>query len=696
VTAPDRPSEPAGPRPRRHRQPWLHDLVTAVRAPALALSGTDGQVTGDDATGVYVGDRRALSRLVVTLDGRAPVPLRGQATAAAAARFVGVARHLGNPGPDPTVLVERDRVVSPTGMRETVTVVSRARAPVSTLLAIELGSDFADIGEVKGGGHAAALPADQNGATVRWRAADGSTVVATLDPAPAAVPAAGRPEWTVVLARGQRWAVTVEVGVAAGATPPVTAPATRAVWTAPRVAAGDHRLAALVTRGIADLDGLLAADPAEPADHYLTAGAPWYLTLFGRDSLWAARMALPLSVELAAGTLRTLARRQGRRVDPDSGEEPGKILHEVRPGRGGPAGTGVYYGTVDATPLWISLLRDAWRWGLPAAEVAPLLPALEAALGWLREAALDGAGFVRYADASGRGLANQGWKDSADAIQFADGTLAAPPIALCEVQAYAYAAACHGADLLDAFGRPGADKWRAWAEELRGRFRDRFWVADPAGRYPAIALDGAGRPVDSVTSNMGHLLGSGLLDDAETAAVVSRLAAPDMDCGFGLRTMSARAAGFNPLSYHGGSVWAHDTAITVRGLAAAGTDPARDAAASLVRGLLAAAAAFDFRLPELHGGERAGTGRLPLAYPAACRPQAWSAATAVELLSAVLGLQPDVPAGRLRLRPLVPSPVGELTVRGLRVAGSALDLRLSAAGEVTVLAAPVGMELDLP
>jgi len=691
------------PAPVRGNQPYLHELVTVVAAPALALSGPDGQLTGAGATGVYLGDRRVLSRLVVTVDGREPVSVRGQPTGTADARFVGVARHLGDPGPDPTVVVERDRTAMPTGLRETVRLVSRARGPVSCTVAVELAADLAGIGEVKAGLATAApgpAPDGSTAGTVRWADGGGGVQVA-LSPAPDCLDqgAGGQPpviraDWAVTLPARGSWSATLEVSADGGADGAgVAAPPTRPLWRAPAVTAGDHRLPALVERGVADLAGLLASDPADRGDHFLTAGAPWYLTLFGRDSIWSARMALPLGTELAAGTLRTLARRQGTGTDAVTAEEPGKILHEVRGGRGGPVGTGRYYGTVDATPLWISLLHDAWRWGLPEAEVSALLPSLEAALGWLRDQAA--GGFLRYADRTGRGLANQGWKDSHDSVQFADGTLAEPPIALCEVQGYAYAAALAGADLLEATGRPGAAGWRDWAAALRDRFRDRFWVDDPHGRYPAIALDGTGRPVDTVTSNIGHLLGCGLLDAEETDRVVRRLAAPDMDCGFGLRTMSSRSAGFNPLSYHGGSVWAHDTAIALRGLAAVGTDPARQAAAGLVRGLLAAGAAFDFRLPELHGGESAGAGRLPLAYPAACRPQAWSAASALVVLAAVLGLAPDVPAGRVVLRPLRPSPVGELTVRGLRVAGQPLDLRLTEAGEIEVLAAPAGLALDV-
>jgi glycogen debranching enzyme len=593
------------------------------------------------------------------------------------------------------VFVERARTISPRGLRETIRLVSRAREPLTCTVNLELDADLADIAEVKSGRPTATPPCrpDLDGAgTVRWPVTDGIAVIATLSSEPhetrAAAPSRVLAAWDVALPARGRWEATVEVTGTAPGGPAAAAPPTRELWRTPAVSADDYRLPALVERSVADLAGLLAVDPVATDDHYLTAGAPWYLTLFGRDSL-KARMALPLGTDLAAGTLRTLARRQGTRSDPSTEEEPGKILHEVRIG---PAGPERYYGTVDATPLWISLLHDAWRWGLADADVAELLPNLEAALGWLREAT--GDGFVRYVDNAGV-LSNQGWKDSFDSIQFSDGRLAEPPIALCEVQAYAFAAAIEGAALLDAFGRPGGDSWRQWAAGLRDRFRSAFWVENRLGRYPAIALDGDGRPVDSVTSNIGHLLGTGFLDEAETAAVIRRLAAPDMDSGFGLRTMSSRSAGFNPLSYHGGSVWSHDTAIALRGLAAVGTGDAAPLAASLVRGLLAAAPAFDFRLPELYGGESAGGGRRPLAYPAACRPLAWSAAAALVVLTATLGLTPDLPAGRLTLRPMRPSPVGGLTVRGLRLAGRPLDVRLSAAGDAEILAAAPDLILDL-
>ena len=226
--------------------------------------------------------------------------------------------------------------------------------------------------------------------------------------------------------------------------------------------ADDRRLTRLLDRSLDDLRGLRLAEAAAPHDVFLGAGVPWFLTLFGRDSLWAARMMLPLGTDLAASTLRVLARRQGTRIDPNSGEAPGKIMHELRRDEFAVPGNGLhlpaaYYGTVDATMLWVNLLHDAWRWGLADNEVADLLPHLEAALGWLADHAdSDGDGFVEYIDTSGRGLSNQGWKDSGDSVRFRDGTLADAPIALAEVQGYAYQAATNGAALLDAFGRPGA------------------------------------------------------------------------------------------------------------------------------------------------------------------------------------------------------------------------------------------------
>ena len=670
-------------------QPYLHDLVSCVRAPVLALSGADGQMRDGGVHGLFRDDVRGLSRLVVRFDGAEPVPLRGQSVGADQGRFLAVVRGAGDPIPDPTLLVERHRRVTDDGMTETLRLVSSASAAVEVDLVVEAGCDLAPIDAVKSGRVGSALAATAGGEGLRWAAPTGRAAV-SAEPPPTEVDADAEVlRWALRL--GPR--ATLDVVLHVTVDTPRGAAAFRSVpaapWNRPELSSADRRLTRLVEQGLDDLEGLLLADGDDP---FVAAGSPWFLTLFGRDALWTARMLLPLGTDLALGTLRTLARHQGRAVEAETEEAPGKILHEMRRE---PIDLGLlqlpplYYGTVDATPLWVSLLAEAWRWGADTEAVARLLPAAESALAWLDEHAdPDGDGFIEYIDHSGHGLGNQGWKDSDDSVQWSDGRLAEAPIALCEVQAYAYAAALDGAELLEAFGRPGADRWREYASTLRERFRASFWVEDERGPYPAIALDRDKRRVDSVASNMGHLLGTGLLDPEESLAVARRLGAPDMDSGFGLRTLSAQSPRFGPLSYHGGTVWPHDTVIALAGLA---RDGHHEVAASLVAGLLDAAPAFDYRLPELFAGEQAHGGRLPVPYPAACRPQAWAAASGVALLSALLGLRPHAPRGELHLAPLQAPGLGRLEVRGLRLGERALSVRVGEDGTPAVLEGPPGL-----
>ena len=303
------------------------------------------------------------------------------------------------------------------------------------------------------------------------------------------------------------------------------------------------------SQSLEDLAGLLLRDGD---DRFLAAGSPWFLTLFGRDSLWAARLLLPFDTGLALSTLRVLARRQGRADDPATEEQPGKILHEVRPGLldlGAQVLPPLYYGSVDATPLFVCTLADAHEWGGAADQVRALLPAARACLEWLLAQSEDD-GWLRYVDHTGTGLSNQGWKDSSDSIPFADGRLADPPIALCEVQAYAHEAAVRGSALLAAYGEAPVPGLLDWAERLRERFAAEFWVDTPDGGHAAIALDREGRPADALTSNIGHLLGTGVLGSVATARVAELLADPRLDSGFGLRTLAADSPRFSRLGYH--------------------------------------------------------------------------------------------------------------------------------------------------
>jgi glycogen debranching enzyme len=257
------------------------------------------------------------------------------------------------------------------------------------------------------------------------------------------------------------------------------------------------------------------------------------------------------------------------------------------------------------------------------------------------------SGFVSYIDESGQGLSNQGWKDSWDAVQFRDGRRARAPIALCEVQGYAYEAATGGAELLDAFGLEGADRWREFGAAMQERFRSRFWVEDAVGPYPAMAIQSDGTAVDSLSSNIGHLLATGILDAEEADLVARRLGEPDLNCGFGLRTLAASSVGFNPVSYHCGSVWPHDTAIAITGLARDPRTAAQSAATSLIDGLLSAAETFEYRLPELYAGYARAEVVAPLAYPDACRPQAWAAAASIAVTAALIEMQSRNPGGAM-------------------------------------------------
>lgn len=684
------------------RQPWLHELSICVNGNVTALSAPSGQIGADGAQGVFVDDRRVVSVLEVRLGAEPAVPV-AHASAGARSDFFGSARHLGNPGADPTVEVLRHREVVTQGVREVVEVVSRADAPVETELVVRLGGDGLPIGTVKSGLVAgSSLPVRQEGSDLVW-ADDWHEVRAVFDPAPEALDTAGpdpvgAARFSLRVAPGGRESVTMLVTARRLQATSFDAGSGAALvdWSAVSVEGADPRLTQALDVGLDDLRHLLLTDPEQPTDVFTGAGTPWYLTLFGRDSLWAARMLLPFGTELAAGTLRALARRQGRVLDDSSAEAPGKIPHEQR--RAGYADPSqglalppVYYGTIDATPLWVALLHDAWRWGMPAAEVEALLPNLRAAVGWLTGyAAPDEDGLLKYIDRSGSGLANQGWKDSGDSMRWRDGRIADAPIALLEAQAYAVEAAECAATLYEALGEDGAPALREWAAAMRTRVRERFWVDGPDGRYLGMAVDAHGGTVDGVGSNMGHVLGTGTLDAQEAARVAATLTSPTMLGRYGVATLASDNGGYNPIGYHTGSIWTHDTAICALGLAREGHTAE---AARVGRSLLESAEAFDYRWPELYAGS--GVLDRPAPYPASCRPQAWSAASAAALISVALGFEPDAPAGRLTLRPARPAAYGPMTVRGLRFAGHTFGVEVGADGSATVLDAPAGIAIEV-
>ena len=687
--------------PAAHRQPWLHELCVCVDGNATALSAPSGAIEPGTAQGLYVDDVRALSGLRIEVSGEVPSSVSHGASGARA-EFFGSARNLGNPGPDPTVEVRRVRRLDGPTMVEVVAIASRADEPVVCEVRVGLAADGAPISDIKSGHLDREGAAPQVSADAVAFSLDRHTTTVAMSPAPrrvevgAAAPGdAATAVFELVVEPGDAVEVALTVGVCRTAASALDAdPGSDAVdWSQARVEAADPRLGPLFEAAVDDLRHLLLRDPQEPADVFAAAGTPWYLTLFGRDSLWAARMMLPFGTELAAGTLRALARRQGTQVDEARAEAPGKIPHELRrtsyvDPESGLALPPVYYGTVDATALWVTLLAEARQWGMPEDEVRTLLPNLRAAVDWLTGPGQpDADGFLKYLDATGSGLANQGWKDSVDSIRWRDGRVATAPIALVEAQAYAVEALTHAAHLLLALGESGADAADQAAAELRERVDKHFWVETDAGRHLAIALDGSGAAVDGLGSNMGHVLGTGTLTPVESALVAATVTGEEMLDPFGVRTLGAGNGGFNPIGYHTGSIWTHDTAITAWGLA---RDGHAEEAARVARSLLASAEAFDHRWPELYSG-RPMMGR-PAPYPASCRPQAWSAASIGVLVSVALGLRPDGDGG-LVVSPPYPAPFGALRVEGLRFGGRELAVEVDADGRASVEGLTGGFEV---
>ncbi|MEZ0240314.1 MAG: glycogen debranching N-terminal domain-containing protein [Chloroflexota bacterium] len=442
-----------------------------------------------------------------------------------------------------------------------------------------------------------------------------------------------------------------------------------------RISSDGEILDLAVRRGIADLR-LLQNDGPRPGEHYLAAGVPWFSTLFGRDSIITALEVLPFIPDVARDTLRVLADWQARGDDATRDMEPGKILHELRTGemaRTGELPHRPYYGSVDATPLWLILLDETHRWTGDLDLVRALWPNALAALEWIdRYGDRDGDGFVEYQRRAPNGLLNQGWKDSGDSIRHRDGSIAAGPIALVEIQGYVYDAKIRIARLARMLGDEKlADRLIAEAAALRLAFDAAFWMPDRG--YYAIALDGRKRQVGTIASNPGHCLWSGIVPAERVDAVVDRLLDPTLDCGWGIRTYAAGQPGYNPVGYHTGTVWPHDNAIIAAGMKRVGRHDAADRVASRI--FEAARESDDFRLPELFCGFDREVSDVPVPYPVACSPQAWAAGAPLSLLQTMLGMHADAAAGVLELdRPHLPAWLGKVTVHDLQVADRRVDL----------------------
>ncbi len=630
-----------------------------------------GDVDGTAAaSGFFASDTRFLSRSVLTLGGERPEPLSHAQTVPHSASFV-----LRNPlvcGLEPNELsVERGRFVGD-AMEERIAVENHGRRCVEVELALEIAADFADIFAVKeldptfGHPSTATLPAPRplewDGDLQLLRFSDvgypAGTIVHLSKPC---VPEQGRLCFPLRLEPGDRWELHVGVQPLLNGDLPLSrssferhfadertrADKSLASWRrlAPQLRSDWDDLARTYERSVADLGALRMHVDGFAAGELPAAGTPWFMTVFGRDTVITCLQTLMFGPGLGESALRVLAATQADVDDPERDAEPGKIIHEMRRGKAALAWTDRYYGTVDATPLFLVLLSELWRWTNDPTLAVELEENARRALAWIDGPGdPDGDGFVEYERRARRGIRNQSWKDSEISMAFRDGELAKAPIASTEVQGYVYDAKVRMAELARAvWGDPALGaRLEQEAADLKDRFNETFWVDDA---YYALGLDRDKRPIDAVGSNMGHLLWSGIVPPERTAAVADTLMGDCLWSGWGVRTLAAGERAYNPLVYHNGTVWPHDNSLIAWGLARAGRGQDVDL---ILRRMVEAATYFDYRLPEVFAGFPRARTHLPVAYPTASQPQAWAAGTPILLLQIVLGLEPDPAAGALR------------------------------------------------
>ncbi|MCX2749820.1 amylo-alpha-1,6-glucosidase [Arthrobacter sp. MI7-26] len=664
--------------------------ITLVEGSSFCISLPNGDIYPEHPHGLFFEDTRILSRWSLTINGQPLEPLAAETKEPYRALFAGrVPRSDGYA--DSPLIVERLREVG-AGIQEQITVRNYSLEPAECVVSLSVGSDFADLFEVK-----------EARIQRRWdetRRADGDSLTicgawqdvrkGMVVRAPGAEIGPESLTYRVSVGAHGHWSTVLTVVPSVeGASPEAFVHADgddlsprdrrRHEWVAkiPVLHMGNRSIERTLRRSYDDLGALRIEDPNHPDRVVVAAGAPWFMTLFGRDSLWASLMALPVDPSLALGTLQTLADLQGSVVDPMSEEEPGKILHEVRLDvSSGLAlgGKSVYYGSVDATPLFVDVLGAVSRWGFATDTIAALLPHADRALEWIRDYGdRDGDGFVEYERLNDQGLINQGWKDSWDGINFADGRLAEPPIALCEVQAYVYHAYIARAWMAhDAGDVALAAELADRAAQMKKRFNDQFWMPDHG--YYAVALDGKKRQVDACASNMGHCLWLGLVDEEKAPQVVERLMSPEMFSGWGVRTLASDMGAYNPASYHNGSVWPHDNAIITAGLVRYGfvAEAQRISAA-----LLEAAEYSGGRLPELFCGFSREQFAEPVPYPTACSPQAWAATTPILLVTSLMRYDTHVSRGGLWMDPVLPESYGDLHITNAPLAGGRITIDIT-------------------
>jgi glycogen debranching enzyme len=691
---------PATGSPTRPRRTLKHNDTFAV----FDSHGDIGASSGS-ADGLFDCDTRYLSQLELLINGTQPLLLNSAVKDDNLNYYV----DLTNPDiyvdgclslPKDAVHIARTIYLCDGSLRERIALTNHSSDAVALTLSLVFASDFADIFEVRGihrerRGTSWTEITDAGGVLLSYRGLDDvsrETAIA-FEPAPTNL-GNNFGAYDVALAPGEKRTIFVTVA-SRGRLPKSTISffqglirLNRELLAATRSAASIETSNAVLNemfcRSMADMYMLMTATPQGP---YPYAGIPWYSTTFGRDGLITALQMLWLDPSVAAGVLRRLAFLQADKDDPRADANPGKILHEMRGGEMSALHEvpfDRYYGSVDATPLFVMLAGAYLERTGDLDLIKELWPAIERALAWIDGPGdMDGDGFVEYARGTETGLANQGWKDSHDAVFHADGTLAQGPIALVEVQGYVYAAKKAAAACARRLGQMKiAARLQRQADDLRDRFERTFWCEE-IGTY-ALALDGAKSPCRVRTSNAGQVLLTGIASAERASRIAPMLLTDPYFSGWGIRTVAHGEARYNPMSYHNGSIWPHDNALIARGFARYGFNAGAE---KIFDALMRATAYMDYRrIPELYCGFKRRRGRGPTIYPAACSPQAWAASAPFSLLESMLGMTFDADKREIRLvKPVLPASAGEIALRNLALKGASADIILRNAGGTVTL-----------
>ncbi|MGN9779358.1 amylo-alpha-1,6-glucosidase [Micromonospora sp. H33] len=678
------------------------DAIGVLEGRTFMFSDARGDVPRGSIGGLVHDDTRFLSQWELSIDDAPLLVLSsGTVDAYSAAFFLANSdlAHL----PANRVGVRRQRFVGD-GLYERVELRYFGVEPVSIRLRLAVTTDFADLFEIKESGRDRTADItrrhEPDGAALEFRYCNGSyaaSVRVEADP-PADVIDGDALVWDVRLERGQQWGCELRVPLRCGDQrfrPTVRGfdeafdhgpedPSTRWAAEKPHLHADVDLLRDVYHQSAIDLVSMrlektIAGEPVI----LIAAGLPWFLTAFGRDTVITGYQCMPCGPDVARGALAVLAAHQATTFDDFTDREPGKIFHEYRTGELTQLGLKPYrpyYGGADTTALWLILLSEHWRWTGDDEFTCRLRGNAEAALRWIDEYGdRDGDGYVEYATRSAQGLGNQCWRDSPDGVQFADGAIPVLPIATCETQGYTYDAKLRLAELADGPWRDPdlAQRLRGEAARLREQFNQDYWIPERGGYY-AVGLDGDKRPIDSLTSNMGHLLWSGIVPDDRAALVARHLMSEEMFSGWGVRTLSTADVGYNPIGYHVGTVWPHDNSIIAAGLARYGY---RGEANRIAMAMLEASRQSGHRLPEAFSGYDRSFGRQPVPYPTACNPQAWASGAPLQFLRTMLGLEPR--EGRLVADAHVPEELGRIRLHHVPALGRRWNVE-AAGSECTV------------